>query len=124
MGLRKTILVVDDSASVRMLQEILLRRGAYDVLTASDGAQALSMAIAHRPDLILMDIEMPRMNGIQACRAIRASPQGRDVPILIVTTHSDKSTMDAALKSHCTDFVHKPIDATTLLSKIKSYLGG
>jgi two-component system, OmpR family, alkaline phosphatase synthesis response regulator PhoP len=124
MGLRKTILVVDDSASVRMLQEILLRRGAYDVLTASDGAQALSMAISHRPDLILMDVEMPRMNGIQACRAIRASPQGRDVPIIIVTTHSDKSTMDAALKSNCTDFVHKPIDATELLSKIKSHLGG
>jgi CheY-like chemotaxis protein len=119
---RKTILVVDDSASVRMLEGILLRRGPYNVLTASDGAEGVREALSHRPDLILMDIEMPRMNGIQACRAIRSSPTLREVPIVIVTTHSADSPAVAALKGVCNDFVHKPIDAAELLSKIGKLL--
>jgi CheY-like chemotaxis protein len=123
MEARKTILVADDSSTVRMLQELLLRRGPYDVITASDGAEAVRLALAQKPHLILMDIEMPKMNGIQACRTIRASAQGRDIPIIIVTTNSAASMQDPALKGNCSDVVHKPIDAALLLSKVKALVG-
>jgi CheY-like chemotaxis protein len=122
MALKK-ILVADDSSTMRMLAQVLLRRGPYEVTTAIDGAEAVRQAVTDPPDLILMDVEMPRMTGIQACRALRANPKMRELPIIMVTTHAEEPVVRAAFASECSDYVCKPIDAGALLAKIRRFLG-
>jgi chemosensory pili system protein ChpA (sensor histidine kinase/response regulator) len=120
---RKKILIVDDSRAARMLQQLLLQRATYDVDTAVDGIDALAKATSNPPDLILMDFEMPRMNGIESCRAIRAHEKTRNVPIIMVTTHGEESSRREALDSAVSAYLTKPIDAALLLAKIRSLLG-
>jgi CheY-like chemotaxis protein len=120
---RKKILIVDDSRAARMLEQLLLQRAPYDVDTAVDGIDGLAKATANPPDLILMDMEMPRMNGIECCRAIRAREKTRHIPIVMVTTHGEESTRCEAFDSDISAYVTKPIDSALLLAKIRSLLG-
>ena len=120
---RKKILVVDDSATSVMWQSMILRKGPYEVFTASDGQAGVEVAAAQRPDLVLMDVVMPRMNGFEACAAIRSAEATRDVPIIMVTTRSEMASVEAGFANGCTEYITKPIDRTELLAKVKSYLG-
>ena len=120
--MRAKILIVDDSPTSLTWHAMALKAGPYDVATATDGEAGVAAAIALRPDLILMDVEMPKMNGIEACREIRATPGLEDVPIVMVSTASELKTVEAATQSGCTDFVKKPADRTVLLAKVESCL--
>ena len=97
---------------------ILEKRGGYEILTASDGIEAVQQAVTQQPDLILMDVEMPRMTGLEACRAIRAQEEIRAIPVIMVTTRSNPEQVASAFTSGCDDFVSKPIDSAILLEKI------
>lgn len=120
---RKKILLVDDSMTALMLNRMLLSKCGCDIVTARDGREAVEAALAERPDLIIMDIVMPQMNGFEACKRLRASPATRDIPILLVTTRGEAESIATGFASGCTDYVTKPVNSVELLSKIKAYLG-
>jgi CheY-like chemotaxis protein len=120
---KKKILLVDDSNTALMLEQLMLRRLPYELVTARDGAEAVAKAIVERPDLILMDVTMPHMTGIEACRAIRARASTREIPIILVTTHGDVASVEAGFASGCNDYVTKPIDGPELLGKLRNQLG-
>jgi CheY-like chemotaxis protein len=114
--------LVDDSETVLLLELMILRTGSYDLATARDGREGIERALAFKPDLILMDVIMPEMNGFEAIRTLRARPETRAVPILIVTTKGEEQSMEEGYMSGCNDYVTKPIDSLELLTKIRTYL--
>lgn len=117
MAIRK-ILVVDDSATERyVLGEILTRQG-YEVSFAESGDQAISLVKASPPDLILMDVVMPGMNGFQATRALSKDEATKHIPIIICTTKGQETDKIWGLRQGAKDYLVKPINAPELLNKI------
>ena len=123
MSTRKKILLVDDSNTILMMERMLLTRGPYDLVTASDGDEAVEKALSERPDLILMDVVMPRMNGFEACRRIREDEAIGDIPIIMVTTRGEVDNIETGFESGCNDYVTKPINGPELIAKLQNYLG-
>lgn len=119
----KKILLADDSQSVLMTERAILAPERFHLITASNGAEACERARLEKPDLVLMDIVMPVMNGLEACRTIRADPSTRSIPIILVTTRGESYNLERGYASGCNDYVTKPIDAAQLLSKVRSILG-
>jgi CheY-like chemotaxis protein len=119
---RKKILLVDDAETILMMERMILGR-EYDLLIAKDGQEAVEKADTERPDLILLDIVMPVMNGIEACRKIRSNPSTSTMPIIMVTTRGNEDNVKAAFESGCNEYVTKPINKAELLDKIKKLLG-
>lgn len=117
---RKKILVVDDSSTIVMMQRMVLAKHAYDVVTATDGEEAIGIAVREKPDLILMDVVMPRMNGFEACRRIRQEADIQGVPIIMVTTRGEMINVEKGFESGCTDYVTKPINPVELLTKVRA----
>jgi CheY-like chemotaxis protein len=104
------ILVVDDSRTALMMErEILERRTAYQCVTASDGQEAVEKAQQERPDLILMDVVMARMNGFEACKMMRQHASTREIPIVLVTTRGEEAYKEAGFQSGCNDYITKPV---------------
>lgn len=120
---RKTILLVDDSSTILMMEKFILRNDPYDLITASDGEEAVRKAIAHKPDLVLLDVVMPRMGGFEACRRIRECEVTKNIPIIMVTTRGEAGNVETGWISGCTDYVTKPINANELLAKVRSLTG-
>ncbi len=120
---RKRILLVDDSNTALMIEKMLLSKAPYDVITARDGHEGVKKAISEKPDLILMDVVMPTMTGLQACRAIRAHAATRETPIILVTTRGEQDSVEEGFASGCNDYVTKPINGLELLSKLRNTLG-
>ena len=120
---KKKILLVDDSSTALMIAQALLSRAVYEVVLARDGKEAIAKAKAELPDLILMDVVMPYMNGIEALRALRANQITQDIPIILVTTRGDGDSVEAGFASGCNDYVTKPINGPELLGKLRDQLG-
>jgi len=120
---RKKVLLVDDSATALLMEKMLLSRQQYEVVTAGDGAEGVERARAEHPDLILMDVVMPRMDGFEAVRRIRADAAVRQVPIIMVSTRGEPVNLEEGFAAGCSDYVTKPIDGLELLTKMKSLLG-
>jgi len=118
----KKILIVDDSGTSLLMARMALAQEPYELATATDGVEALAMASASRPDLVLLDIVMPRMDGFEACRQLRARPEMEATPILIVTTRGEESYIEEGYQCGCTDYICKPINPLELVAKVKSYL--
>ena len=119
----RKILLVDDSATTHMWIKMILNKTDYLMLSARDGEEGVRAALAERPDLILMDVVMPKMDGFEATRALREQPATRDIPILMVTTRGEARNVEAGFQNGCSDYITKPIDGLELLSKVKSFLG-
>jgi predicted signal transduction protein with EAL and GGDEF domain/FixJ family two-component response regulator len=107
---RGVVLVADDDPVMRMLMLEMLSQVGLDAIEADDGAQALALARTHAPDLVLLDVEMPNMDGFAACRAIRQLENGATVPIIMVTGGDDIEAVTSAYEAGATDFVSKPIN--------------
>jgi DNA-binding response OmpR family regulator len=120
---KKKILVVDDSRTALFMMTTILRKERYELVTASDGEQALEMAVAERPDLILMDVIMPRKTGFEACRELKGRDDTRQIPIILVTTRGEGENVEAGFQSGCNDYVTKPINAQELLTKVRDHMG-
>lgn len=120
---KKKILLVDDSSTALMIEQMLLGKGTYDLVTARDGAEAVEKAEAEQPDLILMDVVMPRMTGIDACKVIRDRASTRHIPIILVTTRGENVNVEAGYANGCNDYVTKPINGLELMSKVRDQLG-
>ena len=120
MPIRK-ILVVDDSPVERLaLQEVLGRNG-YQVLTAENGEQAIARSRSDHPDLILMDVVMPGMNGYQATRTISRHDETRDIPIIMCTSKGQETDRVWGMRQGARDYIVKPVDGDELLAKIKAF---
>lgn len=120
----KTVLIVDDSRVALMTISMILRREArFNIVEAKDGQEAIKQAIAIHPDLILMDVNMPVMNGFDACRSLRELPETRATPIILVTTRGEAENIEAGYQSGCNDYVTKPVNNTKLMEKIRNLLG-
>jgi DNA-binding response OmpR family regulator len=120
---RKKILLVDDSSTILMMEKFILRNDPYILITASNGEEAIHKAKAEKPDLILLDVVMPRMSGFEACRLIRDYDELKHTPIIMVTTRGEAANVETGWVVGCTDYVTKPINAMELLLKVRSLLG-
>jgi two-component system, cell cycle response regulator DivK len=122
MNSAKRVLVVDDFEDSRFSLSRLLEIEGYEVIEATDGAQAIEMAIKDRPDLILMDLSLPVVDGLSATRQIRQNDAMRRVPIIALTAHDLTDVQKVAEEAGCTDYAPKPIDFTQLISMMEKYL--
>lgn len=120
---RKKILIVDDSFTAIMMAQAILSKRAYQIITARDGREAIDKALQERPDLILMDVVMPNLNGFQACMRLRSMDSTKNIPIFLLTTRGEAESVAQGFSSGCTAYLSKPLDGAELLAKVKSYLG-
>ena len=119
----RKILLVDDSETVLLIEKMILKKDRYQVVTAKNGKEAVEKARQLVPDLILMDVVMPEMNGFEAVRNLRRENLTHSIPIVMVTTRAEAESMEAGYESGCSDYVTKPIDSMELLTKVRSILG-
>lgn len=119
---RKKILLVDDSATTLMMEQMVLRGLRYQIVTAKNGREAVAAAASEKPDLILLDVVMPEMNGFEACRQIRQQESTKDVPIIMVTTKGEEHNVETGFESGCNDYITKPINGAELLTKVRGFL--
>ena len=120
----KTVLLVDDSATMIMSVKALLTTNGFAAVTASNGRQALAEIKKAKPDLIITDINMPDMNGLELIQQVRQLPGMRFVPILTLTTESDSSKRDDAKKLGATGWLVKPVSGVDLVNVIKRVVPG
>ncbi len=116
------ILIVDDTETMRLYEHMLLSGQGYDLDMAADGVEALEKIKQRKPDLVLLDIMMPRMNGIECCRSIKSSDATKDIKVVMVTTKSEYEKVKEAFAAGCDDYVTKPINRVELLAKMKELL--
>ena len=118
----KRILVVEDQEDNRRILRDLLTSADFEVIEAADGEAGLAAAAAHRPDLILMDIQLPVLDGYEATRRIRTNPDLKAVPIIAVTSYALAGDEDKALAAGCDGYISKPYSPRELLAKVRTYL--
>jgi len=118
----KILLVEDEEMNRDMLGRRLGRKG-FEVVVAVDGAQAVDKAREHMPDLILMDMSLPVMDGWEATRRLKASPETSSIPVIALTAHAMAGDREKALEAGCNDYDTKPIELARLLTKIAGQLG-
>jgi two-component system cell cycle response regulator DivK len=118
----KCILVVEDQEDNRQILRDLLGNAGYELTEVENGEEAIAAAGKQRPDLILMDIQLPIMDGYEATRRIRTNPDLRSVPIIAVTSYALAGDEDKALAAGCDGYVTKPYSPRDLLAKVRTYL--
>ena len=116
------ILVVEDNRDNMTLIIDVLSSLEYDSLQATDGEQGVALAEAHQPDLILMDLSLPRMDGWTATRRLRQQERFAQTPIIALTAHAMKGDRERALEAGCTDYISKPINLQELATKLRQYI--
>lgn len=117
------VLVVDDSELQILFEQALLADENVEIFVARNGAEAIESARRDKPDLILLDIVMPVMDGIEAARHIRDDPDTCDIPIIMVTSQTEEEYMEDAFVGGCNDYVTKPVRKDELLAKVRSLTG-
>jgi two-component system, cell cycle response regulator DivK len=117
----KRILVVEDQEDNRRILRDLLAHAGYEVIEVGDGEQALPAAAAHHPDVILMDIQLPLLDGYEATRRIKADPTLRHIPIIVVTSYGLSGDETNARAAGCDAYLAKPFSPKALLAKIREY---
>jgi two-component system, cell cycle response regulator DivK len=121
--MKKTILVVEDQEDNRQILRDLLASAGFRMVEAHDGREALTLARSERPDLILMDIQLPILDGYEATRGIKRDPELKDIPIIAVTSYALSGDEERAREAGCDAYVAKPYSTRLLLAKIGQFLG-
>ena len=116
------VLLVEDNEESRDALSRHLRRKGYEPLTAVDGREGVALARAEAPDLILMDMSLPGLDGWEATRQLKAAPQTRGIPVIALTAHAMAGDRERALEAGCDDYDTKPVDFARLLAKIEALL--
>jgi CheY-like chemotaxis protein len=112
--MNEKILIVEDNPQNMRLIEMTLEVRGYSLLEAEDGEKALNTAIRERPDLIIMDIQLPKMNGLEVVRRLRQKPEFARTPIIAITAYAMKADEEKSLEAGCNAYFHKPIDTREL----------
>ena len=118
----KTILVVDDNEDSRELVKKILKKYGYEIIEAIDGEEAIAKAVAYRPDLILMDISIPKIDGYEVTKRLKARVDFKDTPIIAFTAHAMRGDQEKALQAGCNGYISKPINVREFHNQIKIYL--
>lgn len=119
---RKKVLLVEDSSTVLLLHQMMLVELGYDAVTARDGLEALARAETERPDLVVLDINMPHLDGLETCRALRGREPTRRTPIILCSTRAGPRSVQAGFDSGCNDYLAKPFDGAELAALLRRYL--
>lgn len=115
-----TILAIEDSQAIRRTYENFFKTTEYDLITAENGVEGMEMVVNHQPDLILCDLQLPKMNGIDVTDRLTAHPKTSHIPIIIVSCYNDKNTILQAMNHGATDYIVKPFQFSELLERIKN----
>ena len=118
------ILLVEDNEMNRDVRSRLPQKRCFTVVLAEDGEAAVATALRELPDIILMDISLPVLDGYEATRLLRQAPFLREVPVIALTAHALSGDRQKALDAGCTDYETKPVEFARLLAKVETYLGG
>lgn len=116
----RLLLADDDSHSLRLLHAILVNEA--QIFIATSGEEALRQVERHRPDLVLLDVDMPGLGGHGACSALKADPETADIPVIFVTAHADTDSETRALALGAVDFIHKPINPPVVVARVRTHL--
>jgi CheY-like chemotaxis protein len=119
--LRKRILLVDDTLTVLTLEQVLLGP-EFEFVTAKNGADAIKTAVERKPDLILMDINMPVMDGVESLRRLKAEPGTREIPVVMVTTRGEAVNQERCRELGCDEFLTKPLERDRLVETVRRIL--
>ena len=119
----KRILAVDDEPHILKLVSFSLRAKGFDVLEATDGLSAIEIAEAEQPDLILMDVMMPALDGYEACRRIKANPKTAHIPVVMLTAKTQVAEQKTGLDAGALDYVCKPFTPKDLVAQVNGFLG-
>jgi len=117
------ILVAEDERDIRELIGFTLRHSGHEVLTASNGEDALAIALRELPDLILLDIRMPRLTGYDVCRSLRAEPTTQQIPVAFLSAKGQDSEVQAGMEAGATDYILKPFAPDQLVNRVALLLG-
>lgn len=120
--MKEKILIVEDNPRNMRLLEMTLRAKGYTLLTATDGGEALDMAVGERPDLIIMDIQLPKINGLAVTKKLRKTPGFEDTPIIAITAYAMKGDRERAIEAGCNAYLPKPINTRELPAVIAAIL--
>ncbi|MBI5444732.1 MAG: response regulator [Deltaproteobacteria bacterium] len=120
----RKILVVEDNEDNRALVVKVLRRGGFEVLEATSGEEALALAVQNVPDLVLMDVDLSGMSGLEATRRMKADVRLRGVPVVALTAYAMVGDREKALEAGCDGYLSKPVDVRRLPEQVSAYLGG
>ena len=123
MSSKPTVMLVDDEPKVLDLMAFRLRMLGHEVVTATDGGEALAQAETHDPDLIILDVAMPGMDGLAVCARLRQSDRHRKTPIIMLTARSEVEDVNRAMAAGADDYIVKPYDPAVLQMKIRRHLG-
>jgi CheY-like chemotaxis protein len=119
----KKILLVDDSATSRLLHRtIISQKTSFEVICAKDGAEALRVLSSERLDLILMDVMMPAIDGLEVCRRVRQDDRTRAIPVILLTFKTDSDSEKLGFESGCNEYLKKPVEESRLLQMLDRYL--
>jgi CheY-like chemotaxis protein len=118
----RTILLADDNEANRYLARFALERAGFRVVTAGDGEEALRQARAHRPDLVLMDVQMPILDGLEATERLRADPELAAIPVVALTAYVAPEDKVRAREAGCSGHIAKPIDALRFAEQVTAFL--
>lgn len=119
----KKILLVDDSETILQMEQMILQQSGYELATARDGQEGIAKALEFKPDLILMDVLMPGLDGFAALRRLRQDSHTSAVPIVMVTSKAELESMETGYENGCSDYIVKPIDGLELVAKVRNLLG-
>jgi two-component system, cell cycle response regulator DivK len=119
--MKQNVLLIEDNEQNRYLTTFLLERSGYEVACAADGAEGIQMAQRLRPAVILLDIQLPTMDGYAVARELRANPELEHVPIVAVTSYAMPGDRERALEAGCTGYIEKPIDPETFVGDMERY---
>jgi CheY-like chemotaxis protein len=120
----QTLLLVEDNEDNRIIYSTVLRHLGYTVVEALDGIQAIALARSELPDLILMDISLPEVDGWEATRVLRADPTTRDIPIIALTAHALAGDRERATAVGFTSYLAKPVEPRTVVAEVRRWIGG
>ena len=118
----KRILIVEDDQKNMYLISFLLKKNGYEVLEAWTGEEGVELAIKERPDMVIMDIQLPGIDGLEATKRIRESEANGEIPIVALTSYAMTGDREKALDAGCTGYLEKPIDPETFIGEIEKYL--
>jgi len=122
--MKAKILVIEDNAQNLYLITFMLEKNGYEVVSTGKGAEAVELAAREKPDLIVMDIQLPDIDGLEATRRIRASEADGGIPIVALTSYAMVGDKERALAAGCTGYIEKPLNPDTFMAEIERYLPG
>jgi len=118
----KRVLVIEDNEINLYLMRTIVQKLGHQVIEAQDGLSGVELAITERPDLILMDIQLPLLDGYEATKKIRAAEETKDIPIIAITSYAMVGDKEKILAAGCTAYIEKPIDPESFIEELKKYL--